>query len=150
MDYYNILGLDRNANADQIKKAYRSKAQQYHPDKNPGDKSAEEQFKKVGDAFEVLSDPQKKQNYDTTGSPNGRGFNFNHSGGPGGFHHEFHFDEMFNNFFGGHPFQHRRRPRIGRTLLYVLNLSLEDTKKILDKALKRNLEIQTSKVEIKT
>jgi molecular chaperone DnaJ len=125
MDYYNILGVNRNANANEIKKAYRSKAKQYHPDKNPGDKSAEEQFKKVSEAFEVLSDQQKKQNYDTTGSPNGGGFNFNHSGGPGGFHHEFHFDNMFNDFFGGNPFQQRRQ-RKGRTLQYILNLTLED------------------------
>jgi len=123
MDYYNILGVNRNSSSDEIKKAYRSKAKQYHPDKNPGDKSAEEQFKKVSEAFEVLSNQQKKQNYDSTGSPNGAGFNPNNTGGSP--FHDVHFDSFFNDFFGGNPFQQRRQ-RKGRTLQYVLNLTLED------------------------
>ncbi|MDZ7344793.1 MAG: DnaJ domain-containing protein [candidate division KSB1 bacterium] len=63
-DYYNILGLTENASAEDIKKAYRQKAKQYHPDANPGDKTAEERFKEVSEAYEVLGDPKKRQKYD--------------------------------------------------------------------------------------
>lgn len=66
-DYYEVLGVDKNATADEIKKAYRKKAIQYHPDKNPGDKAAEEKFKEAAEAYEVLSDPQKRQRYDQFG-----------------------------------------------------------------------------------
>ncbi len=66
-DYYEVLGVDKNATADEIKKAYRKKAIQYHPDKNPGDKEAEEKFKEAAEAYEVLSDPQKRQRYDQFG-----------------------------------------------------------------------------------
>ncbi len=66
-DYYEVLGVDKNASADDIKKAYRKKAIQYHPDKNPGDKVAEEKFKEAAEAYAVLSDPQKRQQYDQFG-----------------------------------------------------------------------------------
>lgn len=66
-DYYEVLGVDKNATADEIKKAYRKKAIQYHPDKNPGDKQAEEKFKEAAEAYEVLSDPQRRQRYDQFG-----------------------------------------------------------------------------------
>ena len=62
-DYYEVLGVEKTASAEEIKKAYRKKAIQYHPDKNPGDKLAEEQFKEAAEAYEVLSDPQKRQRY---------------------------------------------------------------------------------------
>ncbi len=67
-DYYKTLGISRNANADDIRKAYRKLAMQYHPDRNPGDKQAEERFKEVNEAYQVLSDSQKKAHYDRVGS----------------------------------------------------------------------------------
>ena len=76
-DYYEILGVSKGAAADEIKKAYRKVAMQYHPDRNPGDKAAEEKFKEAAEAYEVLSDTDKKAQYDRYGhagvSSNGRG-----------------------------------------------------------------------------
>src|SRR6476620_9097885 len=66
-DYYKILGVARGASADDIKKAFRKLARKYHPDVNPGDKKAEEKFKEINEAYEVLSDTQKRQKYDTLG-----------------------------------------------------------------------------------
>lgn len=79
-DYYEVLGLSKGASADEIKKAYRKLAIQYHPDKNPGDKEAEEKFKEAAEAYDVLSDPQKKERYDRYGHAGMDGF-----GGGGGF-----------------------------------------------------------------
>jgi molecular chaperone DnaJ len=80
-DFYEILGISKNANAAEIKKAYRKKAIEFHPDKNPGDAEAEENFKKAAEAYEILSDPQKKAKFDQYGhqafdgdSGGGRGF----------------------------------------------------------------------------
>ena len=67
-DYYKILGVERKANADEIKKAYRKLAMQYHPDRTPGDKKAEERFKEFNEAYQVLSDEQKRARYDQLGS----------------------------------------------------------------------------------
>src|SRR2546423_12607964 len=106
-DYYEILGVNKNATADEIKKAYRKVAMQYHPDRNPGDKTSEERFKEAAEAYEVLSDTDKKAQYDRYGhagvSGNGRGF------GGGGMNMEDIFsqfgdifgEDIFGNFFGG-------------------------------------------------
>ena len=81
-DYYEVLGVDKSASTDDIKKAYRKLAMKYHPDRNPGDKTAEEKFKEVGEAYEVLSDADKRSRYDSYGfagvdpnfNPNAGGF----------------------------------------------------------------------------
>jgi len=105
-DYYEILGVNKSASADEIKKAYRKVAMQHHPDRNPGDKSAEEKFKEAAEAYEILSDTDKKAQYDRYGhagvTGNGRGFG-------GGMNMEDIFsqfgdvfgDDLFGSFFGG-------------------------------------------------
>src|SRR6188508_126201 len=107
-DYYEILGVQKNASADEIKKSYRKVAMQYHPDRNPGDKAAEEKFKEAAEAYEILSDADKKAQYDRYGhagvSGNGRG-----GFGGGGMNMDDIFsqfgdvfgDDLFGNFFGG-------------------------------------------------
>ena len=104
-DYYEVLGVEKNASADEIKKAYRKKAIQYHPDKNPGDKEAEEKFKEAAEAYDVLSNPDKRARYDQFGHAGMSGAAGN--GGPfGGFSGGgMSMDDIFSMFgdiFGGH------------------------------------------------
>ncbi len=104
-DYYEVLGVEKSATADEIKKAYRKKAIQYHPDKNPGDKEAEEKFKEAAEAYEVLSNPDKRARYDQFGHAGMSGAAGN--GGPfgGGFSGSMNMDDIFSMFgdiFGGH------------------------------------------------
>ena len=99
-DYYEVLGVGKNATEDEIKKAYRKIAIKYHPDRNPGDKTAEEKFKEAAEAYDVLHDPQKRKQYDQFGfdGPAGMG------GGFGGFSGGFSMDDIFDMFgdvFGG-------------------------------------------------
>lgn len=100
-DYYEILGVAKTATADEIKKAYRKKAIQYHPDKNPGNKEAEEKFKEAAEAYEVLSDDNKRARYDQFGHQGVNGG----PGGAGGFGGGMSMDDIFSHFgdiFGGH------------------------------------------------
>ncbi len=105
-DYYEVLGVDKNAGADDIKKAYRKQAMKYHPDRNPGDKEAEEKFKEAAEAYEVLSDADKKSRYDQFGfagvDPNyGAGQGNPYGGGFGGFGDFGDLGDIFGSFFGG-------------------------------------------------
>lgn len=113
-DYYSILGIDKNASQDEIKKTYRKLAKKYHPDTNPGNKQAEEKFKDINEAYEVLSDPEKRKKYDNFGNEYNfqDGYNFDPSqfGAGNNFKYEFRsggggdFSDFFNMFFGGGGF----------------------------------------------
>ncbi len=115
-DYYEILGVAKSASADEIKKAYRKLAIKYHPDRNPGDKAAEEKFKDIAQAYEVLSDPKKRAQYDQFGP---EAFSHAGAGGPGGGFGGFrNANDIFSEFFGGMDFEsifggggRRRAPR---------------------------------------
>jgi len=101
-DFYEILGVSRNASKEEIKKAYRQMALKYHPDKNPGDKDAEEKFKEAAEAYEVLSDDNKRARYDQFGHA---GVGSSAAGGGGGFSHDWTIEDIFAQFgdiFGGH------------------------------------------------
>ena len=108
-DYYEVLGLKKGASEDEIKKAFRKMAMKYHPDRNPGDKTAEEKFKEVNEAYSVLSDPDKKSKYDRFGhagvDPNagfgGGAGGFGGFGGAGGFGGFEDIFDMFGGMFGG-------------------------------------------------
>ena len=103
-DYYEVLGVEKNANADEIKKAYRKAAIKYHPDKNPGDKEAEEKFKEAAEAYDVLSNEEKRARYDKFGHAGMSGA-AGGAGGFGGFGGGFSMEDIFSQFgdiFGGH------------------------------------------------
>ena len=135
-DYYDILGVNKSASKDEIKKAYRTTAFKYHPDKNPGDKAAEEKFKEASEAYSVLSDDKKKANYDQFGHAA-----FEGGGGGGGFSgfdtSSFSdiFEDFFSDFTGGSSRGSGRRSsgNRGNDLRYDVSISLEDAYKGLDK-----------------
>jgi curved DNA-binding protein len=139
-DYYSVLGVDKSASADQIKKAFRKLAIKYHPDKTSGDKSAEDKFKQINEAYDVLSDPEKRKKYDALGENwkyydqaqaaggqyghgRGAGGGFNPDdfarGGQGG-----DFSEFFGQFFGGG--RKSNRAHAGNDLQATFTISLED------------------------
>lgn len=150
-DYYDLLGINKNASADEIKKAFRKQAKKYHPDANPNDPSAEERFKEVNEAYEVLSDKEKRQQYDMFGSAgmNGQGF-----GGFGGAGNPFQqqgnvnvedLEDIIGSIFGGgfrssgagNPFQQQARPQRGQNIEQAVTISLHEayhgTKRQLNK-----------------
>ena len=96
-DYYDILNVDKNANDNDIKKAYRKVAMKYHPDKNPGDKASEEKLKEAAEAYSVLSDQEKKNRYDQMGHQQYQQFGSQGQGFSGGINVE----DIFNSVFGG-------------------------------------------------
>src|SRR6185503_10122165 len=97
-DYYDVLGIARNASADDVKKAYRKLALKYHPDRNPGDKSAEASFKEVAEAYEILSDTEKRARYDQFGHAGVQGATVAGHPGASGVHDPF---DIFEQVFGG-------------------------------------------------
>src|SRR6185503_9357616 len=131
-DYYRLLGVNRNAAADEIKKAYRKLARKYHPDVNPGDKHAEERFKKISEAYDVLSDPKKREVYDAYGSYSDTlrggaagqgpgvdfaGFDFSGFGGSG-------FSDIFSQFFQGNA--RSSAPKKGEDLEYQVSMGFDE------------------------
>lgn len=174
-DYYSVLNVARNANAEDIKKAYRKMAMKYHPDKNPGDKKAEETFKECSEAYEVLSDVKKREMYDQfgfaganagfagagAGGPGGGfGGGFSQQGGFSGADNE-NFQDIFGDIFGdvfggqrGQAFRggQQRRAR-GADLRYTLNISFEEsaigTEKTIHFIRQRNGRDETAKLAVK-
>ena len=148
-DYYSILEVDRNASQDEIKRAYRRLAMKYHPDRNNGDKAAEEKFKQIGTAYEVLGNEEKKRIYDQVGHE--RYTNPGAGGGPGaGDFGRFDFGgfgggfgDIFNDLFGGGGRMRRRDPNApikGEDLEYKLAITFEEAVYGCDKDLSFSID----------
>lgn len=146
-DYYSVLGIDRNADEAAIKKAYRQCALKYHPDKNPGNKEAEEKFKEAAEAYEVLSNPDKRAKYDRFGHDGLKNMGGGFSGGGMSMEDIFsQFGDIFENAFGfggfgnfggfGSNTSQRRRVNRGTNLRVKVKLTLEEIAKGVEKKLK--------------
>lgn len=141
-DYYEVLGVDKNASTDEIKKAYRKKAMEFHPDRNPGNHEAEEKFKEAAEAYDVLSTPDKKSRYDQFGHA---GMNGNNMGG-GGYAADFDLNSIFERFgdlfgggfsgFGGSTRSQGHRVKKGSNLRVTVKLTLDEIAKSTEKKLK--------------
>ena len=152
-DYYEILGVSKSASASEIKKAYRKKALQYHPDKNPGDANAEQQFKKAAEAYEILSDQQKRQQYDQFGHA---AFEGSQGFGGGGMN----MDDIFSQFgdifgsafgggFGGFGGGGRRTTK-GKNLRVRVKLTLEELVLGVEKKIKVKRKVQAPEARFST
>jgi molecular chaperone DnaJ len=131
-DYYDVLGVNKSASPEDIKSAYRKLAVKYHPDKNPGDKTAEDKFKEASEAYSILSDKNKKENYDNFGHAafenggSGQG-GFGGFGGFGGSDFSDIFEDFFGDFGGGGRRNSRRSSsNRGSDLRYDLSITLEE------------------------
>lgn len=153
-DFYDVLGVTKSASAEEIKKAYRKLAIKFHPDKNPGDKAAEDNFKEAAEAYEVLSNPEKKQRYDHYGHAGVGGASGGGYGGGGGMNMEDIFSQFgdifgggggspFESFFGGGGQQSRggRRVAKGTNLRIKVKLTLEEIANGTEKKIKVNKQI---------
>lgn len=142
-DYYEVLGVEKTAGEEELRKAYRKKAMQYHPDRNPGDKTAEERFKECNEAYEVLSNPQKRERYDQYGfagvDPN---FNPNAGFSGGGFGDIFSgFGDIFGDMFGGGSRRNPSAPRRGEDVGARLEVTFEEA------AFGTEKEVQVTRIE---
>jgi len=136
-DYYQILGLSRNASPDEVRKAYRQMAKKYHPDANPDNKQAEERFKEATEAYEVLRDPEKRAAYDQFGMAGVKG-GFSSTGGGFGDFDVFGdsiFGDLFESFFGGGPRARARgrRPQRGQDIGYRMSITLVEAARGVEK-----------------
>ncbi|RLB76372.1 MAG: J domain-containing protein [Deltaproteobacteria bacterium] len=177
-DYYKILGVSKNASAEEIKKAYRKLALKYHPDRNKGNKEAEAKFKEINEAYAVLSDPEKRKQYDAFGAEGFhsrfsqedifRGFDFNSifrefgfgggraqsifseifGGGMGGRRHEFYYDESPFDAPFG-GFHKRSRGIRGQDLVYELTMTLDEVAKTTTKTISYSINGHTETVSVK-
>lgn len=150
-DYYEVLGLTKNATEEEIKKAYRKKAIEFHPDKNPGNSEAEEQFKEAAEAYDVLGNAQKKQRYDQYGHAGMGGASSGGGFGGGGMSMDDifeHFGDIFGGHFGGGfggGGRQRQRVNKGSNLRVKVKLTLQEVAKGVEKKIKVKKHVTCSK-----